>query len=74
MTTNKNSVWVKVFSGAAFETEVIKGKLEANGIRCILEDHTSMLISHYSNTGGYMCILVDPADKKIALNLIHHKT
>ena len=73
MKANENSAWVKVFSGAAFETEVIKGLLEANDIRCILEDHTSMLISHYSNAGGYMCILVDPADKELALKLIQHK-
>ena len=33
MTTNDNSTWVEVFTGASFETEVVKGLLEANGIR-----------------------------------------
>ena len=37
MTTTDNSTWVMVFSGAAFETEVVKGLLEANGIQCILD-------------------------------------
>lgn len=74
MTTNNNSAWAEVFSGAAFETEVVKGLLEANGIRCILEDHTmSALTSHYSGIGGDMCILVEPADKEAALKLIEHK-
>ena len=74
MTTNNNSAWIKVFSGAAFETEVVKGLLEANDIRCILEDHTmSALTSHYSGIGGDMCILVAPEDKEMALKLIEHK-
>ena len=74
MTTNNNSAWVEVFSGAAFETEVVKGLLEANGIRCILEDHTmSALTSHYSGIGGDMCILGTPDDKEMALKLIEHK-
>ena len=33
MTTNDTSTWVEVFTGASFETEVVKGLLEANGIR-----------------------------------------
>ncbi len=74
MTTNNNSAWVEVFSGATFESEVVKGLLEANGIRCILEDHTmSALTSHYSGIGGDMCILVAPEDKEMALKLIEHK-
>ncbi|MBQ2970104.1 MAG: DUF2007 domain-containing protein [Bacteroidaceae bacterium] len=74
MTTTDNGAWVKVFSGAAFETEVVKGLLEANGIRCILEDHSlSALTSHYSGIGGDMCILVSPADEEAALHLIEHK-
>lgn len=74
MTTNNNSAWIKVFSGAAFETEVVKGLLEANDIRCILEDHTmSALTSHYSGIGGNMCILVSPADEERARELIEKK-
>lgn len=74
MTTNNNSAWVEVFSGATFETEVVKGLLEANGIRCILEDHTmSALTSHYSGIGGDMCLLVSPADEERARELIEKK-
>ena len=74
MTTNNNSAWVEVFSGAAFETEVVKGLLEANDIRCILEDHTmSALTSHYSGIGGDMCLLVSPADEERARELIVKK-
>lgn len=70
MKTNHNEAWVTVFSGAAFEAEVIKGMLEANDIRCIIEDHTSVLISHYSGVGGDMRILVSPSDAETALQLI----
>ena len=70
MTTKRNEAWVKVFSGEPFETEVIIGMLEANGIRCIVEDHTSLLTSYYSGVGGDMRILVPPADIEVAQRLI----
>ena len=74
MITTDNSTWVMVFSGAAFETEVVKGLLEANGIQCILEDHLmSAVTSHYSGIGGDMRILVSPADEEAARHLIEHK-
>lgn len=74
MTTTDKSTWIEVFSGATFETEIVKGLLEANGIRCILEDHTmSALTSHYSGIGGDMRILVTPDDKEKAVDLIEHR-
>lgn len=74
MTTTNDSTWTEVFSGAAFETEVVKGLLEANGIHCILEDHTmSALTSHYSGIGGDMRILVSPDDKEKAQTLIEQR-
>ncbi len=74
MTTNNNSAWVEVFSGEAFEAEVVKGLLEANDIRCILEDHTlSAVTSHYNGIGGYVGILVSPVDEEAALQLIVSK-
>ena len=74
MTTNDTSTWVEVFTGASFETEVVKGLLEANGIRCILEDHTMWAVtSHYSGIGGDMRILVTEADKEQATQLINNK-
>lgn len=73
MTTN-NSAWVEVFSGEAFEAEVVKGLLEANDIRCILEDHTlSAVTSHYNGIGGYVGILVSPVDEEAARQLIVSK-
>lgn len=76
MTTANNgtSAWVEVFSGAAFETEVVKGLLESNGIPCILEDHTmSALTSHYSGIGGDMRILVNSGNEAAACQLIEHR-
>lgn len=70
MTTKRNEAWIKVFSGEPFETEVIRGMLETNGIRCIVEDHTSLLTSYYSGVGGDMRILVPPADAEVAQRLI----
>lgn len=73
MKTNQNDAWSAVFSGAPFEAEVIRGMLEANGIRCIAEDHTSLVTSYYSGVGGDMRILVSPEDTEEALRLIEHK-
>lgn len=74
MTTNNNSAWVEVFSGEAFEAEVVKGLLEANDIRCILEDHTlSAVTSHYNGIGGYVGILVSPVDEEAARQLVVSK-
>ena len=71
MTTNNNSAWIEVFSGEAFEAEVIKGLLEANGISCILEDHTlSAVTSRYNGIGGYVSILVASANENTARELI----
>ena len=70
MTTN-DCAWIEVFSGEAFEAEVVKGLLESNDIRCILEDHTlSALTSRYNGIGGYVSILVNPADEGKARQLI----
>ena len=73
MATNRNDAWVTLFSGAPFEVEVIRGMLEANGIRCIVEDHTSLITSYYSGVGGDMRILVSSADVEEAQRLIGHK-
>lgn len=70
MTTN-DCAWIEVFSGEAFEAEVVKGLLESNDIRCVLEDHTlSAVTSHYNGIGGYVSILVNPADEVKARQLI----
>ena len=73
MKPNKNEAWVTIFSGAPFEAEVIRGMLEANNIRCIAEDHTSLVTSYYSGVGGDMRILVSPEDAEEALRLMRHK-
>lgn len=73
MNANQNDNWCTIFSGAPFETEVIRGMLETNGIRCIVEDHTSLVTSYYSGVGGDMRILVSPEDAEEAQRLIEHK-
>jgi hypothetical protein len=73
MKTNQNDVWRTVFSGAPFEAEVIRGVLETNGIRCIVEDHTSLITSYYSGVGGDMRVLVSPEEAEEALRLIGNK-
>ena len=73
MKTNHHDAWHTVFSGNPFEAEVIRGMLESNGIRCIVEDHTSLVISYYSGVGGDMRVLVSPEDADEAARLIAHK-
>ena len=68
-----NETWCTVFSGTPFEAEVIRGMLETNDIRCIVEDHTSLITSYYSGVGGDMRILVSPEDAEEAQRLIEHK-
>lgn len=73
MIANNNEDLVLLFSGAPFEAEVIRGMLEANGIRCIVEDHTSLITSYYSGVGGDMRVLVSPEDAEEAQRLMEHK-
>ena len=73
MKTNNNNAWCVVFSGPPFEAEVIRGMLETNGIRCIVEDHTSLITSYYSGVGGDMRVLVSPSDADEAMRLIEQK-
>ena len=73
MKPNQNDAWSIVFSGEPFEAEVIRGMLETNDIRCIVEDHTSLVTSYYSGVGGDMRILVSPEDAEEAQRLIEHK-
>lgn len=74
MTTNNHEAWSEVFSGAAFEAEVKRGLLEANGIHCIVEDHTmSAVTSSYLGLGGDVRILVSPTDVEEAQRLIENK-
>lgn len=70
MKTNPNDAWRVVFSGPPFEAEVTRGMLETNGIRCIVEDHTSLVTSYYSGVGGDMRVLVSPSDAEEAMTLI----
>jgi hypothetical protein len=73
MKPNSNDAWRVIFSGPPFEAEVTRGMLETNGIRCIVEDHTSLVTSYYSGVGGDMRVLVSPSDAKEAIRLIEHK-
>lgn len=73
MIAKDNEAWVTIFAGPPFEAEVVKGMLEANGIRCIVEDHTSLLTSYYSGLGGDMRILVSPEDAEEGKRLVEHK-
>ena len=73
MKPNINDAWCTIFSGTPFEAEVVRGVLETNGIRCIVEDHTSLVTSYYSGVGGDMRILVSPEDVEEAQRLIEHK-
>ena len=71
MTTNNNSAWIKVFSGAAFETEVVKGLLDANSIECAVIDATiGAVTSSYSPTAGDAVVVVDEKDCVRALEII----
>lgn len=63
-----------VFKGEPFEAEIIKGKLEAEGIQAmIMNNSMSALFSIYSIVSGPVSVLVNPEDESAAIKIIEDK-
>lgn len=72
MTAEKNnSRLVKIFSGATFEVEVIRGLLAANDIISIAKDESvSLITSPYADMGGNVWVVVNEEDEERARKVI----
>lgn len=72
MKDNENLICV--FKGDPFEAEIIKGKLESEGVQSmILNNSMSVLLSTYSVLSGPVSVLVNPEDEEVARKIIEDK-
>ena len=69
---NEKQDLVSVFKGQPFEAEVVRGRLESEGIPAmIMNNSMSAIFSTYTITPGPVSVLVNPQDKERALQLLN---
>ena len=69
---NEKHDLVSVFKGQPFEAEVVRGRLESEGIPAmIMNTSMSAIFSTYTITAGPVSVLVNPQDKERALQLLN---
>ena len=68
---NEKQDLVCVFKGQAFEAEVVKSRLESDGIPAmIMNNSMSAIFSTYTVMAGPVSVLVTPQDKERAEQLL----
>ena len=68
---NEKQDLVCVFKGEAFEAEIVKGRLESDGIPAmIMNNSMSAIFSTYTVMAGPVSVLVNPQDRDRAENLL----
>lgn len=68
---NKKDDLALVFKGDSFEAEVVKARLESDGIQAmIMNNSMSAILSTYTMTAGSVCVLVNDRDKLRAQELL----
>ena len=68
---NEKQDLVCVFKGQAFEAEVVKARLESDGIPAmIMNKSMSAIFSTYTVMAGPVSVLVNPQDKERAEQLL----
>jgi hypothetical protein len=69
-----NDNLICVFKGEPFEAEIIKGKLESEGVQSMITNNSmSALFSTYSIVSGPVSVLVNPEDESVARKIIDDK-
>ena len=69
---NEKQDLVSVFKGQPFEAEVVRGRLESEGIPAMIMNNSMRAIfSTYTITAGPVSVLVNPQDKERALQLLN---
>lgn len=68
---NEKQDLVSVFEGQAFEAEVVRARLESDGIPAMVMNNTmSAIFSTYTAMAGSFKVLVNPEDKDRADQLL----
>ncbi|MBO6077761.1 MAG: DUF2007 domain-containing protein [Bacteroidaceae bacterium] len=71
---NEKQDLVCVFKGQAFEVEVVRARLESEGIPAmIMNNSMSAIFSAYTAMAGPMGVLVNPEDEERARKLIEEQ-
>ncbi|MBO7110481.1 MAG: DUF2007 domain-containing protein [Bacteroidaceae bacterium] len=71
---NEKQDLVCVFRGQAFEAEVVRGRLESDGIPAMVMNNTmSAIFSTYTAMAGTYCVLVNPEDRDRAEQLLQEQ-
>lgn len=62
---------VPIFKGREFEAELVKGRLEANGVAAmIMNNSMSAIFSTYSIVSGGVTVLIHPQDEERAKQIL----
>ena len=71
---NEKQDLVCVFKGQPFEAEVVKGRLESEGIPAmIMNNSMSAIFSTYTVMAGPVSVLVNPQDEERAQQLLQEQ-
>lgn len=71
---NEKQDLVCVFKGQPFEAEIVKGRLESDGIEAmIMNNSMSAIFSTYTVMAGPVSVLVNPQDVERARQLLQEK-
>lgn len=71
---NEKQDLVSVFRGQAFEAEVVRARLESDGIPAMVMNNTmSAIFSTYTAMAGTYGVLVNPEDKDRAEQLLNEQ-
>jgi hypothetical protein len=71
---NEKQDLVCVFKGQPFEAEIVKGRLESEGIPAmIMNNSMSAIFSTYTVMAGPVSVLVNPQDEERAKQLLQEQ-
>ena len=68
---NEKQELICVFKGQAFEAEIVRSRLESDGIPAmIMNNSMSAIFSTYTAMAGPVSVLVNPQDEERAIELL----
>lgn len=70
MVIHQEESLVQVYSGTAWQAEIVKGLLESNGILATLRDE-SLTSAIMPDIGGSVLVIVDKTDAPLAKKIIN---
>ncbi len=71
---NEKQDLVCVFKGDSFESEVVRARLEADGIPAmIMNNSLSAIFSTYTAMAGPVSVMVNPQDEERAVKLLQEQ-